>query len=196
MAPEIVMCASGAADGYSFPCDIWSAGCVVFAIVTAQPHGPFHIMARRPGEGGHGGKKGGMAGLFECILAGKLPLDIVEDYLARDLLTNLLAIRPENRYTAIDALTHPWLIHDDEADASGDLSSTEAYPSGAPAGADAAAEVADEVAVEAAAHASPPGARGRAGGIRRLGGGTSRRGGGRCRRRRRVAVGRRPRWPS
>ena len=45
-----------------------------------------------------------MAGLFECILAGKLPLDIVEDYLARDLLTNLLAIRPENRYTAIDAL--------------------------------------------------------------------------------------------
>eukprot|EP00967_Tisochrysis_lutea_P100425 scaffold149807_cov30-Tisochrysis_lutea.AAC.3 len=37
----------------------------------------------------------------------------VDDYLARDLISHLLAVMPGARYSAADALTHPWLIVDD-----------------------------------------------------------------------------------
>lgn len=42
MAPEVVMCATGQQSlGYSFKCDMWSAGCVIFAILVQDDTSPF-----------------------------------------------------------------------------------------------------------------------------------------------------------
>ena len=36
MAPEVLVCAAPDAQGYSFAADIWSAGCVVYAVLTGR----------------------------------------------------------------------------------------------------------------------------------------------------------------
>jgi serine/threonine protein kinase len=36
MAPEVIMCVSPGSAGYSFPADVWSSGCVLFALITGQ----------------------------------------------------------------------------------------------------------------------------------------------------------------
>lgn len=133
MAPEMVLCAESGAAGYSFPCDLWSAGCVIFSILTGQTRGPFHC----EGEGG----ERDLSALFEAILTAKLPLDRIGDYWARDLVSNLLSIRPEQRSTAADALTHPWLAADEEAASPGATADARgARDAGAEGGAAAGAE--------------------------------------------------------
>ena len=107
MAPEVVMCAEATASGYSFPCDVWSCGCVVFALLTGLERGPFGAAAARTRKE-RGERR--LADTFEEILSGRAPLELIGDYLARDLLTHMLALKPELRYTPSDALTHPWLV--------------------------------------------------------------------------------------
>jgi serine/threonine protein kinase len=104
MAPEIVLCADGKMGSYSFPCDIWSAGCVVWAIMAGEEASPFVL----PGNAN--------SSMFERVLCGKLPLERISDYDARDLVEHLLCVRPEARYSATDALSHPWLGVADEED--------------------------------------------------------------------------------
>ena len=36
MAPEVLVCAAPDAQGYSFAADVWSAGCVLFAVLTGN----------------------------------------------------------------------------------------------------------------------------------------------------------------
>ena len=81
MAPEMVLCAAegSGASGYSFPCDVWSAGCVVFALLTEDEGGPF-------------GDECGEAALFEAILNGRYPVGRIDDSLAQVRGASLLLL--------------------------------------------------------------------------------------------------------
>ncbi|KAL1525167.1 hypothetical protein AB1Y20_020038 [Prymnesium parvum] len=108
MAPEVVLCAEPGAAGYSFPCDVWSAGCVIFALLTGHERGPFSAATvgaprDRP-----------LSETFAAVLTCNAPLEQVTDYLARDLLWKMLVLKPDLRYTAADALTHPWLLEPED----------------------------------------------------------------------------------
>jgi serine/threonine protein kinase len=195
MAPEVVLCAEAGAPGYSFASDIWSAGCVVYALLTGREHGPFggrtrHVVLgaalltgrehgpcggrtrrvvrahvpnttrgpalttaamtaahnrrlSRATAGGGGFAAGAaptseahdvedeeddeddeeepptLALVFERILSGHWRAELVSDYLARDLLSHLLCLTPENRYQPADALTHMWVLLADDVDGCG-----------------------------------------------------------------------------
>mmetsp|Transcript_61075 Transcript_61075/g.167533 ORF Transcript_61075/g.167533 Transcript_61075/m.167533 type:complete len:596 (-) Transcript_61075:620-2407(-) len=100
MAPEVVVCAHDRATGYSFPSDVWSAGCVIFAVVTGNEGGPFQLDAHRDS----------MRQVFEDILSGQLPqADALSEPAAREFFKSLLSFKPDHRSTAADALRHPWL---------------------------------------------------------------------------------------
>ncbi|KAL3919108.1 MAG: hypothetical protein SGPRY_005752 [Prymnesium sp.] len=101
MAPEVVMCAKPGSAGYSFPCDVWSAGCVVFALLTGHEHGPFAVAP--------GGARN-LCLVFDAVLTCKAQFEEIPDDMARDLVWHMLALKPDLRYTAEDAQTHPWLL--------------------------------------------------------------------------------------
>ncbi|XP_036005492.1 serine/threonine-protein kinase DCLK1 isoform X2 [Fundulus heteroclitus] len=93
VAPEIV-----AETGYGLKVDIWAAGVITYILVCGFP--PF-----RGGED--------QEALFEEILKGHLEFpapywDNVSD-VAKALITGMLQVVVDQRYTAVQVLDHPWV---------------------------------------------------------------------------------------
>merc|ERR1711881_632406 len=84
--------------GYGCPADMWSCGVILYVLLCGYP--PFHGSSRSK--------------LFDRIVAGQFafhpntPWDSVSRE-AKDLVTRLLVLNPNERMTAADALKHPWL---------------------------------------------------------------------------------------
>ncbi|XP_074536230.1 serine/threonine-protein kinase DCLK1b isoform X2 [Halichoeres trimaculatus] len=96
VAPEIV-----AETGYGLKVDIWAAGVILYILLCGFP--PF-----RGGED--------QEALFEQILRGQLDFpasywDNVSDS-AKALITGMLQVEVNQRYTAVQVLDHPW-VNDD-----------------------------------------------------------------------------------
>uniref|UniRef100_A0A8C4I6T4 Serine/threonine-protein kinase DCLK2 n=1 Tax=Dicentrarchus labrax TaxID=13489 RepID=A0A8C4I6T4_DICLA len=96
VAPEIV-----AETGYGLKVDIWAAGVITYILLCGFP--PF-----RGGED--------QEALFEQILRGLLDFpasywDNVSDT-AKALITGMLQVEVDQRYTAVQVLDHPW-VNDD-----------------------------------------------------------------------------------
>lgn len=105
VAPEVI---SGA---YSEECDMWSAGVVLFVMLFGFP--PFHV-----DEEELGGDADNV--IFEMIQHGFdprvregygpwFPSDMPITASARNLITNLLTKDTLRRYSAAEALAHPWV---------------------------------------------------------------------------------------
>ncbi|XP_052471816.1 serine/threonine-protein kinase DCLK1b isoform X3 [Carassius gibelio] len=97
VAPEIV-----AETGYGLKVDIWAAGVITYILLCGFP--PFR------------GSTDDQEALFEQIMTGQLdfPLpywDNVSDS-AKALITCMLQVEVEQRYTALQVLDHPW-VNDD-----------------------------------------------------------------------------------
>uniref|UniRef100_A0A8C4NWU2 Serine/threonine-protein kinase DCLK2 n=1 Tax=Dicentrarchus labrax TaxID=13489 RepID=A0A8C4NWU2_DICLA len=97
VAPEIV-----AETGYGLKVDIWAAGVITYILLCGFP--PF----RGSGED--------QEALFEQILRGLLDFpasywDNVSDT-AKALITGMLQVEVDQRYTAVQVLDHPW-VNDD-----------------------------------------------------------------------------------
>ena len=88
---------------YSFPADVWAAGCVIFCLISHRfdDRSPFSPQVdddvSLPLEE-----------VFSAILESRLSLDHLPPR-ARSLLQRLLATVPGERLTAADALQHEWL---------------------------------------------------------------------------------------
>ncbi|CAJ1065092.1 serine/threonine-protein kinase DCLK1-like isoform X1 [Xyrichtys novacula] len=98
VAPEII-----AEAGYGLKVDIWAAGVITYILLCGFP--PF-----RSGED--------QEALFEQILRGLLEFhapywDNVSDS-AKALITGMLQVEADRRYTAVQVLDHPW-VNDDGA---------------------------------------------------------------------------------
>merc|ERR1711879_310061 len=95
VAPEVL---SG--EAYEKEVDMWSIGVITYILLCGFP--PFFDDGSNMGE------------LFEQIMAGEY--DYPEEYWdevsdeAKDLIDNLLLVDPEERFTAQQALQHPWLV--------------------------------------------------------------------------------------
>uniref|UniRef100_UPI0037E79202 serine/threonine-protein kinase DCLK1-like isoform X2 n=1 Tax=Semicossyphus pulcher TaxID=241346 RepID=UPI0037E79202 len=97
VAPEIV-----AETGYGLKVDIWAAGVITYILMCGFP--PF----RGSGED--------QEVLFEQILGGQLDFpasywDNVSDS-AKSLITGMLQVDVNKRYTAVQVLDHPWVNED------------------------------------------------------------------------------------
>ncbi|XP_060753710.1 serine/threonine-protein kinase DCLK1b isoform X2 [Neoarius graeffei] len=97
VAPEII-----AETGYGLKVDIWAAGVITYILLCGFP--PFR------------GSTEDQEVLFDQILTGQLdfPLpywDNVSDS-AKELITCMLQVEVEQRYTALQVLDHPW-VNDD-----------------------------------------------------------------------------------
>ncbi|KAI3353655.1 hypothetical protein L3Q82_004900 [Scortum barcoo] len=97
VAPEIV-----AETGYGLKVDIWAAGVITFILLCGFP--PFR------------GSGDDQEALFEQILKGLLDFpapywDNVSDT-AKALITGMLQVDVDQRYTAVQVLDHPW-VNDD-----------------------------------------------------------------------------------
>ncbi|XP_036380862.1 serine/threonine-protein kinase DCLK1a isoform X1 [Megalops cyprinoides] len=96
VAPEII-----AESGYGLKVDIWAAGVITYILLCGFP--PFR------------GSSDDQEVLFDQILLGQLdfPLpywDNVSDS-AKELITSMLQVEVDQRYTALQVLEHPW-VHD------------------------------------------------------------------------------------
>jgi len=95
VAPEVLQ-----GEVYDKEVDMWSIGVITYILLCGFP--PFFD------DGSN------MAELFEQIMAGEY--DYPEEYWddisdeAKDLIDNLLLVDPEERFTAQQALQHPWLV--------------------------------------------------------------------------------------
>lgn len=92
VSPEILM-----RKPYDQQSDMWSVGCIVFLLLS----GNLPFMGRSQKE------------LFRKIVAGKFTFDEedwegVSDH-AKDLVSKLLVLDPDNRITAAEAIRHDWL---------------------------------------------------------------------------------------
>ncbi|KAG7471215.1 hypothetical protein MATL_G00122120 [Megalops atlanticus] len=97
VAPEII-----AETGYGLKVDIWAAGVITYILLCGFP--PFR------------GSSDDQEALFDQILMGQLdfPLpywDNVSDS-AKELITSMLQVEVDQRYTALQVLDHPW-VNDD-----------------------------------------------------------------------------------
>lgn len=97
MAPEVLQ------GRYTFHCDMWSFGVVMFIMLFGFP--PFHgasdlIIHNKIAKGFHAQVKKGYGPYF--------PASIKVSDKARDLLGKLLHSDPAIRLTANEALSHPW----------------------------------------------------------------------------------------
>ncbi|XP_023288256.1 serine/threonine-protein kinase par-1 isoform X2 [Orussus abietinus] len=94
VAPEIL-----AETGYGLKIDVWAVGVILYILLCGFP--PFVSPKNEQEE------------LFERILSGQYEFtspywdDISES--AKQLITNMLQIQPELRFSAEDVLDHPWL---------------------------------------------------------------------------------------
>ncbi|XP_062870867.1 serine/threonine-protein kinase DCLK1a isoform X4 [Trichomycterus rosablanca] len=97
VAPEII-----AETGYGLKVDIWAAGVITYILLCGFP--PFR------------GSADDQEALFDQILLGQLefPLpywDNVSDT-AKELITFMLQVEADQRYTALQVLEHPWVTND------------------------------------------------------------------------------------
>ena len=101
MAPELLRCSqSDDTDGYGLPVDLWACGVILYTLLSGVPpfwHRKQHLM-------------------FRMIMEGQYTLtssewDDVSDT-AKDLIQRLLVINPSERYTAAQALEHPFFSHE------------------------------------------------------------------------------------
>ncbi|KAK1800362.1 hypothetical protein P4O66_005605 [Electrophorus voltai] len=97
VAPEII-----AETGYGLKVDIWAAGVITYILLCGFP--PFR------------GSTDDQEALFDQILLGQLefPLpywDNVSDT-AKELITSMLQMEADQRYTALQVLEHPWVTDD------------------------------------------------------------------------------------
>jgi len=94
VAPEVLM-----GEGYGPEVDLWSVGVIMYILLCGFP--PFF----------DDGKNMGL--LFEQIMSGKF--DFPAPYwtnisdAAKDLIGKLLQVDPKQRFTAAQALAHPWI---------------------------------------------------------------------------------------
>lgn len=99
VAPEVL---SG--EAYDKEVDMWSIGVITYILLCGFP--PFFDDGTN------------MAELFDQIMQGEY--DYPEEYWddisdeAKDLIDNLLLVDPEERFTAEQALQHPWLVQGKE----------------------------------------------------------------------------------
>lgn len=97
MAPELLRCSqSEDSPGYGLPVDLWACGVILFTLLCGLPpfwHRKQHLMFRMIMEG-------------QYTMTGS-EWDDVSDT-AKDLIGHLLVIDPADRYTADEALQHPF----------------------------------------------------------------------------------------
>lgn len=98
MAPEVYQ-----ARGYSFPCDIWSLGCVICELIRAQP--PWM-------------KRGNHMMLADLKF---VELPVIPFSPARDFVAQCLKIDPKLRSTAKELMDHPFLSADHAGGSHGDV---------------------------------------------------------------------------
>ncbi|KAA6377195.1 MAG: putative Calcium/calmodulin-dependent protein kinase type 1 [Streblomastix strix] len=91
VAPEVL-----ARKGYGQECDLWSIGVIMYMLLCGFP--PFYDENE--------------AALFKIIQKGQFEFTSPHwnqiSPLAKDLISNLLVVDPKKRYTADQALKHPW----------------------------------------------------------------------------------------
>ncbi|XP_030643780.1 serine/threonine-protein kinase DCLK2 isoform X2 [Chanos chanos] len=97
VAPEII-----AESGYGLKVDIWAAGVITYILLCGFP--PFRSENNLQDD------------LFDQILLGRLDFpapywDNITDS-AKELITRMLQVNVEARYTAEDVLCHPWVTED------------------------------------------------------------------------------------
>ncbi|XP_022909415.1 serine/threonine-protein kinase GL21140 [Onthophagus taurus] len=94
VAPEIL-----AESGYGLKIDVWAAGVILYILLVGYP--PFIS------------KDNDQEKLFDSILSGQY--DFPDEYwhevsdMAKELITNMLQLAPELRFSAEDVLDYPWL---------------------------------------------------------------------------------------
>ena len=100
VAPEII---SESPEGYGLQVDLWATGVIAYIMLCGFP--PFASQSKNQKD------------LFRKIKAGKFSFpnpywkDISED--AKDLISNLLKVNPDERFTAQQLLAHPWIANTD-----------------------------------------------------------------------------------
>lgn len=104
MAPEVIMCKRGATLGYDKECDLWSLGVIMWCLICG--YNPF--------------RKTEQDNLLENILTGNYHFDEYWENMSessKDLMRNLLVVDPKKRFTAAQALNHPWVQGETATDA-------------------------------------------------------------------------------
>lgn len=101
VAPDIL-----SENGYGLKVDVWAAGVITYILLCGFP--PFVSTDNNQEE------------LFDKILEGKFEFlspfwDDVSSS-AKDLITHVLQVDPEVRYSAADVLKHPWVANDTAKD--------------------------------------------------------------------------------
>ena len=99
MAPELLRSSqSDDAPGYGRPVDLWACGVILYTLLSGLPpfwHRKQHLMFRMIVEG-------------QYTMTGSEWGDVSDT--AKDLIRHLLVINPAERYTAAQALQHPFFI--------------------------------------------------------------------------------------
>jgi phosphorylase kinase gamma subunit len=97
MAPELLQCSqSDDTPGYGLPVDLWACGVILFTLLSGLPpfwHRKQHLMFRMIIDG-------------QYAMSGPEWDDVSET--AKDLIHHLLVVDPNERYTAAQALQHPF----------------------------------------------------------------------------------------
>lgn len=97
MAPELLRCTQDEnMPGYGLPVDLWACGVILYTLLSGLPpfwHRKQHLMFRMIIQG-------------QYTMVGPEWDDVSET--AKDLIRHLLVVNPQERYTAGQALQHPF----------------------------------------------------------------------------------------